>query len=68
MSKKKISIEDANLFAKLVKEAELDEEADRNNPNWRMDLLGMVRNKNVPSITSHAREDRVKRTFNPERK
>ena len=43
MSKKMISIEDANLFAKLMKEAGLDKEADRNNPNWRMDLLAMVK-------------------------
>jgi len=43
MRKVKISIEDAALFAKLMKEAGLDKQADNNNPNWRMDLLRMVK-------------------------
>lgn len=42
-SKKKISREDAVLFANLMKEAGLDKQADRNNPDWRMDLLDMVK-------------------------
>lgn len=45
MKKPKISIEDVALIAKLMKESELDKKADICNPNWRMDLLGMVSDK-----------------------
>ena len=45
MKKVKISIEDAALFAHLMKESGLDKKADICNPNWKMDLLGMVKDK-----------------------
>lgn len=45
MKKVKMSIEDAVLFAKLMKESGLNKKADVCNPNWRMDLLGMVSSK-----------------------
>ena len=42
----KIPLEDAVLIAKLMRECGMDKEADKCNPNWRMDLLSMVESKN----------------------
>jgi len=40
---KKISLEDAVTFASLMRECGEDKEADKSNPNWRMDLLSIVK-------------------------